>query len=148
MRYARSTYIFQSVSANRTMQRLSQIAESNRTSYKASLASWVKSFTPLQIKEANEARKKLRRKLKTKKRQFPIIRDERQVKRPKSAFMMFLEELNGSGDFAHLKVAERGAEAGQRWKRLTESEKEVSYGIYRLLVFADSSPMFWAILPY
>jgi len=105
-------------------ERLGQVAESNLATYKASFASWVKSFTPLQIKEANEARKKLRRKFKTKKQQFPIIPDERQVRRPKSGYMMFCEELNNSGDLANLKVAERGAEAGQRWKRLTESEKE------------------------
>jgi hypothetical protein len=105
----------------------------------------VRSHTPLQIKQANEARRKLRRKFKAKKRQFPIIPDDRQVKRPKTAFMIFMEELSGSGDLENLKLAERGAQAGQRWKSLTESEKQVSCGPRGLLVFMGSCPIFWAI---
>lgn len=95
------------------------------------------SHTPLQIKAANEARKKLRRKFKDKKRQFPIIQDSRQVKRAKTAFMIFVEQLNSSGEFENLKVTERGAEAGQRWKGLTQGEKEVGCGARHLLSFID-----------
>lgn len=97
------------------------MVDKNRATNEAAYEAWVKSHTPLQIKEANSARKALSR---DGKKKLPQIKDDRQVKRPTVAFLQFTKERGSRGDFKSM--AEIQAEAGKEWKQMSESEKEVS----------------------
>jgi hypothetical protein len=83
----------------------------------------LKQHTPLQIKEANHARRRLSTLLKKPYRQ---IVDDRLVKNVRSSFVFYFQERYATGDFLHMKVPDATARAGQEWKSLTESEKQVS----------------------
>ncbi|KAJ5714122.1 uncharacterized protein N7483_011303, partial [Penicillium malachiteum] len=96
-------------------------ADQNRASNEAAYASWILSHTPAQIKDANEARRRLAKKLgKT----CSLLKDDRLVKRPLSSYLIFSRERTGSGDFKHMQVAEISVRTANEWKNLTESEKE------------------------
>ncbi|PGG96227.1 hypothetical protein GX51_07933 [Blastomyces parvus] len=101
-------------------QRLDEIAESNRATNKTAFHDWVYRHTPLQIKEANDARRKLRRLL-NKKRGFMEIADDRQPKRPANAYMHFVKEVSASGDVS---TTDRMKKSAELWRALSESEKE------------------------
>ncbi|PGH33333.1 hypothetical protein GX50_03810 [[Emmonsia] crescens] len=101
-------------------QRLDEIAESNRAANKATYQEWVNSHTPLQIKEANAARRKLRRLL-NKKRGFMEISDDRQPKRPANAYMHFVKEVSASGEVS---TSDRMKKSAELWRGLSASEKE------------------------
>ncbi|OJD24066.1 hypothetical protein ACJ73_04572 [Blastomyces percursus] len=101
-------------------QRLDEIAELNRAANKAALRDWVNMHTPLQIKEANAARRKLRRLL-NKKRGFMEIADERQPKRPANAYMHFVKEVSASGDVS---TPDRMKKSAKLWRALSEIEKK------------------------
>ncbi|KLJ07333.1 hypothetical protein EMPG_17187 [Blastomyces silverae] len=101
-------------------QRLDEIAESNRAANKAAFHDWVNRHTPLQIKEANAARRKLRRLL-NKNRGFMEIADDRQPKRPANAYMHFVKEVSASGDVS---TTDRMKKSAELWRALSQSEKE------------------------
>ncbi|KAE8159954.1 hypothetical protein BDV40DRAFT_271673, partial [Aspergillus tamarii] len=103
-------------------ERLNAVVESNRNSNESTYDQWIKSHTPLQIKEANLARNKLTRL--TNKR-YPLLRDERLVKRPSSSYVFFYLERTGQGDFKHMAVKDISARVAEEWNGLTDSEKEV-----------------------
>ncbi|KAJ5160432.1 uncharacterized protein N7482_007436 [Penicillium canariense] len=96
-------------------------AEENRAANEASYEAWLKQYTPLQIKEANTARKALRRLGQTK---FRTIQDDRLVKRPMTTFFYFLSERHGSGDFKHMAVKDVALRTADEWKSMTDSEKQ------------------------
>ncbi|CAI7675634.1 unnamed protein product [Penicillium manginii] len=98
------------------------IADKNRATNEAAYEAWVRSHTPLQIKEANSARRALARDPTRKTRLF-LIKDDRQVKRPTSAFLLFTKERSfGGTDFKDM--ASTQVEAAKQWHSLSESEKE------------------------
>ncbi|KAG5294833.1 HMG box domain-containing protein [Histoplasma ohiense] len=101
-------------------QRLDEIAESNRAANRAAFHDWVNRHTPLQIKEANAARRRLRRLL-NKKRGFMEISDDRQPKRPANAYMHFVKEVSASGDVS---TSDRMKKCAELWRSLSMSEKE------------------------
>ncbi|OGM44068.1 HMG box protein [Aspergillus bombycis] len=103
-------------------ERITAIAESNRNANETAYEQWIKSHTPLQIKEANLARSRLTRLTKKK---YPLLRDDRLVKRPSSSYVFFYLERTGQGDFKHMAVKDIGVRVAEEWKGLTESEKEV-----------------------
>ncbi|KAJ5086453.1 hypothetical protein NUU61_007760 [Penicillium alfredii] len=96
-------------------------AESNKATNSAAYESWVKSHTPLQIKEANLARRQLAR---LQKKVFRPLKDDRQVKQPLSAFIAYNTERNESGDFKHVKRTQVASRVAEEWKELTPSEKQ------------------------
>ncbi|GLI73390.1 hypothetical protein PoHVEF18_001607 [Penicillium ochrochloron] len=96
-------------------------AEENRAANEASYAAWLKEYTPLQIKQANSARKHLRRLGHSK---FYGIQDERLVKAPLNTYMFFLKERHDSSDFKHLPVKDAALRIAEEWKSLTDSEKQ------------------------
>ncbi|GAB1196282.1 hypothetical protein APSETT444_005551 [Aspergillus pseudonomiae] len=108
-------------------ERLNAIAESNRNANEAAYDQWIKSHTPLQIKEANLARNRL---TKLTKKKYPLLRDDRLVKRPSSSYVFFYLERTGQGDFKHMTVKDIGARVAEEWKGLTESEKEKYYKLH------------------
>ncbi|CAL5870886.1 uncharacterized protein PFLUO_LOCUS5127 [Penicillium psychrofluorescens] len=96
-------------------------ARANMATNAAQYEQWLKQHTPLQIKEANLARRRLSTLVKKNYRQ---IRDDRLVKKRSSAFMFYVQERYASGDFLHMKVTDATTRVAQEWKGLTESEKQ------------------------
>lgn len=104
-------------------QRLGEIASANKQTNQNSLQAWVEKHSPLEIRTANIARRKLSRTLK---KQVRLIPDARQVKLPKTAYIYFASERMATPEFQQ-KPREMLAKLGQAWKALSESEKEVGY---------------------
>lgn len=62
--------------------------------------------------------------------------DDRQVKRPATAYGLFLSERFSSGDMKGLKVGESGKLISNEWKALSPSEKKVHLPSYPNLSMA------------
>jgi hypothetical protein len=56
---------------------------------------------------------------------YPMISDDRHVKKPMSGFLLFSQEKRAAGHFDHMKVTEGAKLAGQDWHALSASEKKV-----------------------
>lgn len=98
------------------------MAETNKATNKAAYSKWVQSHTPLQIKDANHARRRL---TKLKNTRISPIDDDRLVKRPRTAYLLFFNERNAQGDFKHMAVKDITVQVAEEWKGLTNAEKEV-----------------------
>ncbi|EED24041.1 HMG box protein, putative [Talaromyces stipitatus ATCC 10500] len=93
------------------------------------LKEWIHSYTPLRIKQANAARKLLPKYM-TKHEKSPIIKlsqipDDRQVKRPVSAFLWFFKERVATGEYRGLPVRDIAERVKADWANTTDSEKQV-----------------------
>ncbi|KAM5435273.1 hypothetical protein MferCBS31731_006238 [Microsporum ferrugineum] len=106
------------------VEELEQTAEKNASTNRHNLEQWIESYSPLEIKNANQARRKLRRILPTKARSYSAIQDERQVKGPRSAYLLYSMDKQQSTEFSHLPTKERMAEIARSWKNASQSEKE------------------------
>ena len=95
----------------------------------------MKSHTPLQIKEANAARRTLAR---LQNKQVRLIKDDRLVKKPKNAFMIFSSERRSAGDFMHLRAVDTSTRISEEWKNMTEREKEVRVFLCALSIDEDA----------
>ncbi|KAJ5946601.1 hypothetical protein N7454_003440 [Penicillium verhagenii] len=102
-------------------ERYQNQAEENRAANEASFTEWVKSYTPLQIKEANLARRTL---TKLTGKSFRSIEDDRLVKRPRSAFLWYINERKASGDLKYMDPQDLARRAAEEWNAMTESDKE------------------------
>ncbi|KAH0564740.1 hypothetical protein GP486_001868 [Trichoglossum hirsutum] len=102
------------------------VAKENRASNEAIYKKWLESHTPEQIYAANKARASLRRRSPGN-RVYPKLKDERQIPRPLTSFMLFAKEQRASGDMGHLKATEVGALIGKQWRELPEDEKKVRH---------------------
>lgn len=102
-------------------ERYQHQADQNKATNEAAYADWVQSHTPLQIKAANIARRHLAKLLN---KPCRLIKDERLVKRPGTAYIQFAKERNQSGDFKHMPVPQISLRIRDEWNNLTESEKE------------------------
>ncbi|KAL1653537.1 hypothetical protein SLS61_004047 [Didymella pomorum] len=98
--------------------------EANIAEYDA----WVKTHTVDEIRLANNARHLLRRKLASKIKGTPAhtktIEDDRQAKRPISAWNFFFAERQASPDFQGIAVPERAKLISAEWKALSAGEKQ------------------------
>ncbi|EZF31296.1 hypothetical protein H109_00210 [Trichophyton interdigitale MR816] len=103
---------------------LAQTAEKNAETNRHNLEQWIESHTPLEIKNANAARRKLRRILPKKSRLYSPIKDDRQVKGPRNAYLLYSLDKHNSGELSYLSAKERVAETARSWKNASESEKE------------------------
>jgi len=92
------------------------------------------SFTPEQVKEANNARLQLRRDAKAhnSKKTYPLIKDERQVKRGRGPYTYFLTERFASGDMKGITIKEAGPLIAQEWKATTGAARKVGNSAPRL----------------
>ena len=108
------------------MQQYNHLANQNKAANRAALIKWVESYTPLQIHEANVARRSLTR-LRSKKggRKFETIKDDRLVRHPINAYARFYKNRQASGDFKGLKATEAAKLAGREWRALSAAEKKV-----------------------
>ncbi|KAK2742564.1 hypothetical protein FQN57_005190 [Myotisia sp. PD_48] len=97
-------------------------AEQNSIINKRAHDEWIQSHTPLEIKEANAARRRLRKLLNT--RKYPLLVDKRQVKKPLSAYLIFLTSKIATEDLKHFPIKERFGQVAHLWKHMAESEKQ------------------------
>ncbi|EFR03664.1 HMG box protein [Nannizzia gypsea CBS 118893] len=118
-----SVKAFKEISAFQA-EELEQTAEKNAETNRHNLEQWIESHTPLEIRNANAARRKLRRILPKKSRTYGAIKDDRQVKAPRNAYLLYSLDKHNSGEFNHLPAKERIAETARSWKNASESEKE------------------------
>ncbi|KAE8353283.1 hypothetical protein BDV28DRAFT_111010 [Aspergillus coremiiformis] len=102
-------------------ERLSTIADYNRKTNETVYDKWIKTHTPLQIKEANMARSRLN---KLTSKRYPALRDDRLVKSPRTSFVFFYTERLEQGDFKHMSLKDIVAQVASEWNGMTESEKE------------------------
>lgn len=105
-----------------TPQKFQAQAEANSGANELAYDAWVKTFTPSQIKEANQARRNLGRLLN--KRMLPL-KDDRLVTRPRTSYILFSNGRRESGDFMHLELADTSSRIAEEWKNMTAQEKEV-----------------------
>ncbi|KAK6842464.1 Protein kinase-like domain [Apiospora arundinis] len=115
---------FKALSHSET-EELQRTVEANKFQNAASYKAWVESHTPIEIAEAQAARNLLRRKY-----NFPKansthkIRDDRQPKSPRSAYVYFFRARHGSGDYANLKSTEALKAIAQEWKGLPTTDRQ------------------------
>lgn len=57
---------------------------------------------------------------------FSNLKDDRQVKRARNAYVLFAKDRFASGDFAHMTIAESAILISKEWKTLDSTEKKVS----------------------
>ena len=113
------------------MQRLNQTANENKSKNQAAHNRWLQSYTPLQIKEANNARDQLKRDAKAAGKSKAIarynhIKDDRLVKQPANPYAMFVQDRVASGDLNGMQVKEYGSLLGREFKELSATQKKVS----------------------
>ncbi|KAF7590942.1 hypothetical protein BBP40_002194 [Aspergillus hancockii] len=111
-------------------QSINARATSNKEANADAYTKWINGYTPSQIKEANAARTRLS---KLTNKRYTLIRDERLVKRPLTAFVLFYKERFDQGDFKHMSIRDISARVTEEWKGMTETEKEK----YRQLQASD-----------
>lgn len=120
------------------IQRLNHVANENKAKNEAAFKKWLGEHSPIEIKEANAARSKLKRQAKKEgsKKTYPHIQDERIVKQARMPYAYFLGERFASGDMKNMKIGEVGALIGREWRALSAEERKV---ILTHLLFASLS---------
>lgn len=112
-------------------QQLNHQANENKAANQAAYKKWVESYTPDQIRLANIARKALQRKVpsptgkKSSRRGVVQIHDDRQVKRPQSAYFKFTLDRKASGDFKGIALGDVAKQVTKEWNELSAGEKKV-----------------------
>ncbi|KAF7860753.1 hypothetical protein EAF04_008271 [Stromatinia cepivora] len=105
------------------LERLNHIANENRAANAIVYKYWVESHTPEEIRQANVARRHIRRL--TKKTSSPrLIKDDRAVKKPSAPMMFFVRERYQSGDFVGMKVSESIKRIAQEFKELSPAQRK------------------------
>ncbi|KAF1840981.1 uncharacterized protein K460DRAFT_347492 [Cucurbitaria berberidis CBS 394.84] len=106
------------------------LANDKNVARQAELRAWIHSYTPEEIRIANNARAALRRKLAgtPTKRKYPAhtskLHDDRHVKKPASAYLLFNLDRYASGDLKGIKTTDAAKLVGNEWKALSAGEKK------------------------
>jgi hypothetical protein len=103
------------------LQRLQAQAKANIAANSAAYDAWVKSHTPLQIKEANTARQTLSHLVK---KNYSPIKDDRLPAKSRSAYVLFVADRLNSGMYQGVHGRDSFKAIGEEWKALPQSEKE------------------------
>lgn len=104
-----------------------QAKADNKAQYKR----WVESHSPEQILKANAARRRLRHiltkdgQLKKGSSAYKAIVDDRQVKRPAGAYVLFSGERYESGDLKAISLSDSGKLVREEWKAMSQAERKV-----------------------
>ena len=106
------------------LQHNNHIANENKAKNQANYRKWVESYTPIQIRQANNARAALSR---STKKQWRPLKDERQVKSYRNAYTFFSTERLGSGDFHGIKIPDAAKLIGREFKALPAHELKASF---------------------
>ncbi|CAI7675563.1 unnamed protein product [Penicillium palitans] len=102
-------------------ERFQAQADANRAANAAAYDAWVKSHTPLQIKDANTARLTLSR---IGKKTYPAIKDDRLPKTPQSAYIIFVTQRMETLNYEGKSVTEAIKVISAEWSELSQSEKD------------------------
>ncbi|PKX94366.1 HMG-box domain-containing protein [Aspergillus novofumigatus IBT 16806] len=102
-------------------ERIAVEAEANKAANAAAYEAWIQQHTPLQIREANAARRRLN---KIKNTSLRLLHDDRQVKRPRTAYLLYMLDRTAEGDFKYMKAKDIAVRVTEEWKGLTSTEKE------------------------
>merc|ERR1712137_396943 len=98
-------------------------AEANRVANAKALKEWVSKHSPDQIRVANNARRQLSR-LYPQSKQWKVILDERQPKRPMTPFICYVKECYSSGEYAGPDILEASKRLSSGFKALTPSDRK------------------------
>ncbi|KAF1814217.1 hypothetical protein P152DRAFT_456446 [Eremomyces bilateralis CBS 781.70] len=108
------------------------LANANRVANDRAYDAWVQSHTPEQIRLANIARKSLNHRAKSGKtgtahsaKLVRPIKDERQVKQPLNALILYTKQRWESGDLKGIAPSEAMKLVAGEWKALGEAEKKI-----------------------
>lgn len=120
-----------------TTQHYNHLARTQAERSQAEYKRYVESHSVDEIEAANRARLQLNRLYRKPDSnrtvaKYPLIKDERHVKRPVTGFLLFCIERQKSGDFAHIHSSERSKLVAQEWKVMSEDEKKVRYRLTRI----------------
>jgi hypothetical protein len=123
-------------------QEVAEIARGKGKENESAYKTWLASKTPDEIRLANKARAALRVKIakaypKRKATGFSTLKDDRQVKRPLGAYLLFHNERLASEGGSDLDLGTFAKASGKAWAELNEAEKKVSQSIYILLFLHD-----------
>jgi hypothetical protein len=115
--------------ANNHCQHYNHLANQNKAANETEYKRWVELHSPEQIRQAQAARRRLKQLVVRKKgsNAFSPIHDERQVKRPATAFSQYLSDRYASGDFKSIGFGESAKLITSEFKALSQGEKTVSY---------------------
>ncbi|KAE8453708.1 hypothetical protein EG329_009219 [Mollisiaceae sp. DMI_Dod_QoI] len=105
------------------LESLNHAANQNKAANKIQYKQWVESHTPDQIREANNARRLLKKKLKS--NGYPPIQDSRLPKRATSARFLFIQDRYASGDLKSIGFTEAAHLLAKEWDALPASERKV-----------------------
>ncbi|KAL4969077.1 HMG-box domain-containing protein [Aspergillus stella-maris] len=119
--FKRATQLAQEISAEERQRYVDQ-ANANKAANQAAYEAWVQSHTPHQIYEANKARRQLSRIKGGKK--VTLIKDDRLVKRPTSAWIYYFMEKRDSNAVT---VAEESKAVASEWRSLSDLQKAKYY---------------------
>ncbi|OJJ73962.1 hypothetical protein ASPBRDRAFT_29120 [Aspergillus brasiliensis CBS 101740] len=96
-------------------------AATNKEEYEKEYKKWLDSHSPLEIKQANDARRRLAQ---IQNKKFFPLHDPRLVKRSKIAYLFYAEERHQAGDLKHMPIPERGVRIAEEWRGMTTAEKQ------------------------
>lgn len=102
-------------------EHFTSIAAANKRTNNAAYEAWIQTHTPLQIKDANLARRRL---AKLTSGFVPQLRDDRLVKRPRTAFVLYFVDRTEGGDFKHMAAKDITSRVTEEWREMTDYEKE------------------------
>ncbi|KAK5091063.1 hypothetical protein LTR05_001243 [Lithohypha guttulata] len=106
------------------------LAHINKEKNDKTFKKWLSQYTPDQIREANNARRQLKKIWQSKhptpkhNKEFPLLKDDRLVTRPTGAYAYFTRDRFASGDFARMHVPEASKLIAREWRALSATEKE------------------------
>ncbi|KAJ5562040.1 transcriptional regulator family: HMG [Penicillium sp. DV-2018c] len=109
-----------------TEERLKSQARANKGANINAYESWLQAYTPLQIKEANAARRTLSRLVK---KDYRPLKDDRLVRQPASAYSYYLKESLTASERQGKPASEIFKDVSKAWNALTQSEKNVRLSI-------------------
>ncbi|PWY83198.1 HMG box protein [Aspergillus sclerotioniger CBS 115572] len=102
-------------------KKFTDAAAANKEAHQEEYEKWLNSHTPLEIKQANMARRRLAQ---IQNKKFFPIHDPRLVKRAKVGYLFYAEERHQAGDLKHMTVPERGVRIAEEWRGMTDAEKQ------------------------
>ncbi|KAE9376948.1 hypothetical protein N431DRAFT_401543 [Stipitochalara longipes BDJ] len=113
------------------LEHYNHLANQNKTANAIAYKQWVESYTPEQIRVANNARAQLRTKdpLHT----WKPIHDDRNPKRPSSPLIFFAKEKYASGDLKGITLGDNARLVAREWAALSPSDRKA----YENLALAD-----------
>ncbi|KAI3329155.1 hypothetical protein HD806DRAFT_274364 [Xylariaceae sp. AK1471] len=108
------------------IQRLESTAAQNRLNNAAAYKAWVESHTPEEINKAMVARRSLKKKYNIPKGFSKPLHDERQPKRPATAFGLFTKARWASGEYSRhtTPMTETSRGIAREWRNLSLAERQ------------------------